>query len=204
MKVYLGKYRSLFGPYQLAELLCFWTKPTRNEYGFEDMPAYVDKLGDFLCENTLVNKILDFANRIKDKTQIEYVKIDNYDIWNADQTLALIILPILKQLQNCKHGSPIVDFEDVPKYMRTPDKDYDIDIQFSFDFFEQEYYDVHDRWNWVLNEMIFSFEHIKENDYDVLCRDENGKLNHAEYNEYEKRIKNGLRLFGKYFRALWD
>ncbi len=31
MKVYLGKPNNWFGPYQLAELLCFWAPKTKDE-----------------------------------------------------------------------------------------------------------------------------------------------------------------------------
>lgn len=47
------------------------------------------------------------------------------------------------------------------------------------------------RWNGILDKMILSFEHIKK---DVLIP---GK-------KVEKEIQDGLKLFAKYFRTLWD
>ena len=36
MKVKIGPYKNWFGPYQLAELLCFWAKETVvDEYGMK-------------------------------------------------------------------------------------------------------------------------------------------------------------------------
>ena len=38
-----------------------------------------------------------------DKRQVE-IQIDHYDSWNADHTIAMIAVPLLKQLQETKHG----------------------------------------------------------------------------------------------------
>ena len=42
------------------------------------------------------------------------VHIDPYDTWNMDSTLSHIILPMLIQVRETKHGSPVIDDEDVP------------------------------------------------------------------------------------------
>jgi hypothetical protein len=82
------------------------------------------------------------------------VRIDPWDTWGMDSTLQPIILPMLKQLQSTKHGAPFVDVEDVPEYLRPTAeetanlKDGETDVM----FFE--------RWDWVMNEMIFAFESI--------------------------------------------
>ena len=49
------------------------------------------------------------------------VQIDPWDTWSMDHTLAHIILPMLKQLRNTKHGSPNVDNTDVPEYLCSTD-----------------------------------------------------------------------------------
>jgi len=156
-----------------------------------------------------------------------------------DSTLAPIILPMLKQLRDTKHGSPKVDHEDVPEYMRTTTTE-DWDSQSVFDFYNEKQsdgydidgYDVHKKWEWVLNEMIFAFEHLVDDEWEnefssgeinilhVPCEwDENGKPtlyttehgpNHTYKCDYDglfkvhERMGNGFRLFGKYFRHLWD
>ena len=38
MKAHIGPYKSWFGPYQLAELLCFWAKDVEDEYGMKSKP----------------------------------------------------------------------------------------------------------------------------------------------------------------------
>jgi len=55
---------------------------------------------------------------------------------------------------------------------------------------------IHARWDYVLDEMIFAFEFIHpDNEDDIKIRYDAGT---------NKRAENGFRLFGKYFRGLWD
>jgi len=79
--------------------------------------------------------------------KIDYVKIDRWDTWSMDHTLAKIILPMLKQLKDTKHGSAIVDLEDVPEELRgTSTPDYD--DQLTFDFYKDEHkYELMDKLN---------------------------------------------------------
>jgi hypothetical protein len=109
-----------------------------------------------------------------------------------DTTLAPIILPMLKQLREDKHGSGVVDLEDVPEHLRCNTTE-DYDEQKCFDFYHEHEVkegdrDIHARWDWVLDEMIWAFEQICDDDNDaqfhtgefkrksVACAwDENGK-----------------------------
>ena len=119
-----------------------------------------------------------------DKPRKINIRIDNYDTWSMDHTLAYIIHPMLIQLKETKHGSPWVDDEDVPEELQStsaPPKENDWDIDDNH----------HTRWDWVLNEMIWAFEQHIEDD----CSFEE-KIN--------ERKKNGFRLFGKYYQGLWD
>lgn len=137
------------------------------------------------------------------------VRIDNYDTWGMDHTLAPIILPMLKQLKETKHGSPWVDDEDVPEELRStsapPKKDeYDID----------EYH--HARWDWVMDEMIWAFEQKhrdswEEDYYGPWIESEGESLGgHFEWVDdegrkaHQQRMTNGFKLFGKYYSSLWD
>lgn len=87
------------------------------------------------------------------------IHIDKWDTWNMDHTLALIIVPMLKQLRDTNHGYPshLTDEE----------------------------------WINIQNKMIDSFQMIIDNDGFCI------------YKEPEK-LQEGLDLFGKYFRNLWD
>ena len=116
------------------------------------------------------------------------VQIDPWDTVSADHTLALIILPVLKQLKENPNGSSFVDNEDVPEHTPIPEGQ---EFQRSDEWEEWE-----SRWKWVLDEMILAFERIVNDDWsaDVPCEN---------WVKEEERIANGLRLFGKYFRGLW-
>jgi len=222
MKVYISGYRNHWiSPYTILKKVCFWEKDDGVFYNLEDKPnhkydKWIHRL-DPIC--MAIQKVLDFIH-----PRIEYVKIDRYDTWSMDHTLANIILPMLKQLRDSKHGAPNVDDEDVPRELWSiyafPEKEYHVDGN----HFK--------RWDWVLDEMIFAFEHKNDDSWQesfssgefdyksVACEwDENGKPklfnivegpNHTYKCDYEgmraveERIQNGFRLFGKYYQNLWD
>jgi hypothetical protein len=187
------------------------------EYDTPWVEKWSDRLNPFCIA---LQKVL---NKIHPK--IDYVKIDRWDTWSMDHTLGQIALPMLKQLQEKKHGAPFVDDEDVPDELKStsaPPKENEWDTDANH----------FKRWDWVMDEMIFAFEHHINKDWEeayrsgefdhksVACEwDENGKAkmfkleegpNHTYKCDYEgmkvieDRIKNGFRLFGKYYQALWD
>ena len=115
---------------------------------------------------------------------LQYVKIDNHDVWSLDTTLATIIAPALRKLKDLPGGaSAFVEINDRPGHLigHIPEKDA-ID----------EYH--HEAWDWAINEMIYAFESSK-NQF-------NGE-DEEDYLENDIRIVNGFRLFGKYYRHLW-
>lgn len=182
MKINIGPYKNWFGPYQLAEKICFWAKPVKDEYGFDREPDWVHNFGEFLahgfaarkspnrdvfnCDEDLpetwLYRLLKWIDS-KKKRRVR-IHIDKYDTWNMDRTLALIILPMLKQLKATKHGSPQVDLEDVPYELRVTYNGTDNYDQLAFDLGDNktvsdEAWDLtHKRWAWVLDEMIWAFE----------------------------------------------
>ena len=124
------------------------------------------------------------------------IEIEPFDTWSMDHTLAPIILPMLKQLKETKHGAPLVDLKDVPKELRPTKeelKDYNKNGEVDLNFFA--------RWDWVLDEMIYAFDCKANKDevyvrFDIEDRD--------AMNNEQDRISNGFRLFGKYYESLWD
>ena len=126
----------------------------------------------------------------------EEIIIHSWDTWNMDYTLAKIILPMLKQLKETKHGSPNVDNEDVPINLRAPEEDvlkYKELGETDPDFFK--------RWDWVMDEMIYAFD-CKVNKEEVYVRFDIKDRKGME--KEQERISNGFRLFGKYYENLWD
>jgi hypothetical protein len=166
-----------------------------------------------------------FLNIIHPK--INYVKIDRWDTWSMDHTLAEIILPMLKQLQNDKHGSPMVDDDDVPEKLRSVKKPKlkrkkdDVRNNPNIHAVDWDGSDgettIHLKWDWVLNEMIWAFEqkvidddegqffeHSKENDMPWDKDYIRPKVDWDGLKAHQARKTNGYRLFGKYYEALWD
>ena len=143
----------------------------------------------------------------KDCEQKVSIRIDPWDTWSMDATLALIIHPMLKQLKKTQHGAPYTDDEDVPEHLRStaakPKKnDWDLD-EFHFK-----------RWDWVLSEMIWAFgEEVKDKEPNFWIEKpkwnkdgivKSGKLDKEKMDKYFGRKKNAFRLFGKYYGNLWD
>lgn len=215
MKVKLGPYINRFTTTRLDNL---WYK---LRYGVDSHWSVDDDQTDKWDEryekvsgklqsllNATVNKLQD-----RRKRKIK-VKIDYYDVWGADHTLALIILPTLKKLKEVKHGSPFVDTEDVPENLRPTDVPDETN----------GYTDntVHERWEWVLSEMIWAFEQLVDEDNDGQFFDHSEadgmedqgipgteawkkiKIDHDGLKAHNERIKRGTILFGKYYRGLWD
>jgi hypothetical protein len=219
MHVKIGPYKNWIGPYQIADCL---------EYvGVSKDRCH--KIGEFLSEKTWVGPICTWIDK-KKKRKVK-IHIDKYDTWNMNSTLALIILPMLKQLKATKHGAPFVDDSDVPEHIRSTnakpkENEWDTD---GYHF---------DRWDWVLSEMIWTFEQLHpdsnwEDQYHSGVHDfkfvesehehidlETGKPSKTYemvkgpndthkfdiegFDAHVKRMDAGVLLFGKYFRNLWD
>jgi hypothetical protein len=227
MKVNIGKYKSYFGPYQLAEFLCFWT------WRYTEQPDYVFKFGEWLAHGsikpepevgeiemlggedrheTLLYKFLSWIDS-KKKRKIN-VRIDRWDTYSLDSTLAYIILPSLQKIKLDQRGTPYVSNEDVPDDLHSPEENDTGDIDENWIA----------RWDYVLDEMIFAFESQVDTSWEdqfygdmsgglAFKKLENGhseiittgtmEIDHEGKKEYQDRIDNGLLLFGKYYQALW-
>ena len=121
------------------------------------------------------------------------VSLDDYDMWNLDHTLALIILPALKTYKEENYGIPWIDNEDVPEELRTtPDGD---------EISNDHHYTV-EKHHYVLDEMIFAFSAHVDDDCDKQFW-ENGYDREGDL-AFWARVDNGMRLFGKYYRTLWS
>lgn len=192
MKVYISKYRYHWvSPYTICEKICFWREIDYDEPWVKFMNKLLEPV------STLLMKFLDTVH-----PRIQYVKIDKYDTWGMDSTLAIIILPMLKDIRASKCGAPCTDDKDVPKHLRStsaPPKENSWDTDELF----------FDRWNWILDEMIFAFESIVHDNWeDPFFTGMDGpkkgrKWDKDGWMKVEKRIQNGLTLFGKYYRNLW-
>lgn len=210
MKVYLGPYpKSPMSTFGLHQKYFRWAYPNGKHWDLSDKEytkrdKFVEKSLDFIDDYVLwpVNFVL---GRFRERDRKIDVRIDPYDTWSADHTLAHIIHPVLVQLRHTNHGAGYVDDEDVPEYLRraaaTPMTEEEEacgrvdDLHFK-------------RWHWIMDEMIFTFDLLKKGDWDFEIYRKNGDdWSDAAFEEREKtqeRINNGLRLFGKYYTGLWD
>ena len=156
-----------------------------------------------------------------DETDIaEEITIHPHDTWSMDYTLAKIILPRLQQLKATKYGAPQVDDEDVPDEIKStsaPPKENEWDA-------DDHWYE---RWDWVLDEMIWAFEQKTRLSWEEAYAVEPGEIDwegmELDSNDlvtlrwkkepiidwegrkaHQERMNNGFRLFGKYYEGLWD
>ena len=222
MKVNIGPYRNYWTTSSVENLWIKLRYPGKN-YWDVDLEE-----GDFL--DRTIEKFLDMWQSVLNGTinKLPYerkinIHIDNYDVWNMDHTLALIIVPMLKKLKECKQGAPMVDAKDVPKHLRTTENP------------ELNTADTtQERWDWVLDEMIWAFEgHASEDDSSQFhYNSEQLELEFTDsefeghktlqinkqkdtskpayfydieaHKAHSKRKANGRRLFAKYYEGLWD
>ena len=205
-----------------------------KKYGLVDWPPeskqtrferFLDKLDDVI--QACYRPINYFLDKREQKVS---VKIDRWDTWNMDHTLAHIVVPMLKQLKDNKHGAPWVDKEDTPGALwpnEAEEELYKQNGQTDIHFFA--------RWDYVMDEMIFAFESKLEDWEEQFYSGEHNRITvpvdesgnevakeDAKYYEwhkgpsdtfdidmegrqaYQERISNGFRLFGKYYESLWD
>lgn len=158
------------------------------------------------------------------------IRVDYHDVWNLDQTLALIIHPCLIMLKEKNHGTPLVHDEDLPEHLR---RGKTVDEQVG-PYNEADEADFSARWGWIMDELIWTFDQLKDGGNDdqfhhnsdqlkMVLTPIDGKPGSTVSFEYQKdpakpkywvdregkkahhaRIANGLRLFGKYYQSLWD
>jgi hypothetical protein len=224
MKVKIGKYPS--------RLVCnIHTNHMEKKYGFQwpskphskklVPPKMLWEYEDYVLEaiEDAIQSVYNVVNWawLDRRTQTTKVRIDKWDTWSMDHTLAHIVLPMLVQLKESKHGAPYVYPEDVPTELRPTKKEllvYTKKAETDSKWFE--------RWDWAMGEMIWAFEQ--------KCRD-NWDEDYYEYREmgpeeskdpdslfglklvwedregqaaHQARMTNGFRLFGKYYEHLWD
>jgi len=206
MKVKIGSYPN--------RLICnIHSNHMNKKYGYNGMEgnqSYEDHVLEAIDDG--IQRVYDVFNWIwfDRRTQQIKVRIDRWDTWSMDHTLAHIVLPMLIQLKATKHGAPWVDDEDVPEELRStsaPPKENEYDTD-DFHF---------KRWDWVLDEMIWAFEQKCRDDWqddyygDYVEDQKNGSMagsfewiDDKGRDAHQKRMSNGFKLFGKYFENLWD
>lgn len=203
MKINIGPYIDYISPFKIV-----------NDFllglGFfeDDAESITDKFLDSKIGERFVDFLIWLDNTRKRKIKI---KIHDYDIWNLDHTLSLVIYELLKKYRySQRYFIPV---------------DNNTSIVFCDDD-EQESKRA-EQWNEILDRMIFSFDQIINIDevYDRFykvkpefedCKDFDEILNkinsgktktvfdYQSWETHNKKIQEGLDLFAKYFMKLWD
>jgi len=216
MKIEIGPYKDWIGPYQIADMVFFWHSRWPANCERWDYRLH-DKFGEWLS-NTWVNDVCVWFESKRERNI--KIHIDKYDTWSMDHTLSKIIVPMLKQLKETKHGAPGVDDEDVPEELKSTSAPPLTEEQTNWGDVDNNHFK---RWDWVLDEMIWAFTQISEDAdddfYDAYEEGEEvkvhsweteedarhrGKLNMEKTKAHSNRIRNGTKLFGKYYQNLWD
>jgi len=234
MKVEIGNYRNWIGPYQIADALCFWVKEVEGEYGVKSKPDWVHDFGTWLSggeeKDSMLSKVCPWIHN-KKKRKIK-VHLDPWDTWNMDGTLSIIILPMLKQLKEKQHGGPLVDDADVPDNLglrsteaKPKENEWDTDDnhfkrwEWIMDELIWTFEQVHPESDWEaqyhtgVHDMVWKPVDKDGNEVPKeeakLYQMEKGPKDTHEWDRdghmaHSARIDNGLKLFGKYYRGLWD
>ena len=162
MKVKIGKYPAHF----YCRVYDRWIM---RKYGvdsymmaskdFTKVDKFIEKLDDAI--QTIYSWTINPIIRLVHKKQRIKVVIHDYDVWSMDTTLAHIIVPMLKLLKEKKQGAPMIDIKDVPKELRPTPEDIE---KFKEDGTTDPKF--FDRWEWVMDEMIFAFESRLEDSWE--------------------------------------
>ena len=196
-------------PFKIIEKVVFWREIDYDEPIVEFWAKVLTPFCNILYD------VRKFINR-----DIKYIKIDPWDAWSLEHTLSPIILPILKELKRVKHGAPFVDDEDVPPNLRANrgvviTGNVDPALHKINDDVDKKFFK---RFDYVLDEMIWTFEQLSMDDHEGKFYDHTEsrkikdlnksvrkiKVDRVGLRKHNERLDNGLRLFGKYYRALWD
>ena len=151
MRVEIGPYGKWFGPYQFADLFKY--------VGCSEDTC--DKIGEWLPTWPF-----QFIENLKPKRKI-VIRIDKYDTWSADHTLAMIIAPVLKAVKENKNGLP-GDFLSAEYNTLVSSKEYWEETtggplhQQADKMFDEGAA----KWDATLDHMIWSFEEYIKDDWD--------------------------------------
>lgn len=153
------------------------------------------------------------------------IEINDYDTWNVDSTLALVIAAILKKYRD-------MDKFGIPGRLSQVGGD-DNDSQRSFSFYKATYSDSFDKavdhWNEILYQMWWAFDQYNQDwedqfytgQADMISKPVQGheysdcvemvpgpnhtlKFDRVGYEAHRDKIHAGIKLFAEYYENLWD
>lgn len=161
------------------------------------------------------------------------IVIDRYDTWGLDSTLSFIILPCLLQLKATKQGVPAefgnvgggdweydqhsFDFykdtyresfeESVKKWEEILDKMIWSFSQLTIDDYDDKYHHGEPKYKWVETGTTYPnpVTGKLEKTYEMVdTNPDEHWYDSIGHRLHEEKIQEGIDLFAKYYRALWD
>jgi hypothetical protein len=153
------------------------------------------------------------------KPKKDLIKIDYWDLWGFDCSIAQVIYPALIKIKEKKHGTPMSFFDHVPdeRLHQTTDEDNKIA--------EQKWEDTLDQMIWSFGELVndnfnepnyllkleWKFKPVEghpglsELDTPKHTEDEEKLIEQwrVDTKTYHDRMQKGFELFGKHFQSLW-
>jgi len=233
MRVKIGKYPHWFTTRRMEDAYLEW-RHKKYAWDVDDRDhTRLDKIVIKLLDGwqTVLHYTV---NRIQQRRKRTVrVHVDPWDVWDANTTLSHIILPVLEQLRETKQGAPFVDKKDVPKELHDKKLtkkqkeqgevgenhfkrwDYILDAMiWSFREItedkpgEEQFFTGESDTVWTRVD-VHGNEVDKDYDGVIYYRMDQGPNDTREIDweglqAYEDRIDYGLRMFGKYYRGLWD
>ena len=156
-------------------------------------------------------RIGNYKSERSKKPRIEKVSVHPWDTYSADNTLAMVIYPVLVAYKKDVQDKGVVpaDFLDTVDVTGISDEDAQA-------LHEKLFNEALLKWEGLLDEMIWSFDEVR-GDYAgeeafFKIKDENADLgdlgnrydiDNNGLNDYYEKIDMGLQLFARYYRSLW-
>jgi hypothetical protein len=224
MKVNIGPHVGYLTPFHIAEKILFWKdKYKPNETNPLDVHKDYDDIHNLALLLEKIPGLLKLCAWYSNQERKVIVRVDQCDTWSADNTIALLVVPLLKQLKENKHSAGGVDDDDVPEELKsTSAKPLTEEEEENSGSLDDNYFK---RWDWALDEMIWAFEQSTidwENEYysgesdiqfektdDGLSKMVHGpnhtfKVNREGVLQHQERMYKGRMLFAKYYESLWS
>jgi hypothetical protein len=160
------------------------------------------------------------------------IHIDSWDTWNADATLAMIIYPMLLQLRDTKHGVPSELVNEVGGEDYTDQSSFEFYKQthdWAWEIASKRWDEILDKMIWSFQQLVEvdydnkyhhglgDYEFVEsgnqfpnpvtgkmEKTFQMINKNPDCWYDHVGHKLHEERVQEGLELFGKYFRSLWD
>ena len=186
--------KATFGKYTNRLVCHLHDRHMDKKYGIAK-GQYNQSYEDYVIEaiESGVQRVYDVFNWIwfDRRTQKVKVRIDPWDTWGMDHTLAHIIHPMLVQLKATNHG--------YPGDLSEQEWDHIMDeMIWAFeqklrDDWEGDYYEYREMGPEESKDHPESLFGLK-----LVWEDREGQKAHQE------RMTNGFKLFGKYYENLWD